>query len=167
MGERHACAAGRQGGEVRGLLLALALLAPSGALAAELSVVAPGGATTVVTSAQIEGLPRESVKVGEASYEGPVLSYVLRAGGLPVGAKLHGDPLRAFVVVTGKDGFKAVYSLAELDRDFHADTVILADKLNGGPLPDKAAPWRLAIAGDKKGWRSVYGVSKIEATIVP
>lgn len=152
---------------MRGLVVALALLTPASALAAELTVVAPGGVSKSVSSADIAGLPRESVKVGEKSYEGPVLSYVLRAGGLPVGAKLHGDPLRGFVVVTGKDGFKAVYSLAELDRDFHAGTVILADKVDGAPLGDKEAPWRLVLAADKKAWRSVYGVTRIEASIVP
>ena len=152
---------------MKALALVLMLLAPAGALAAELTVVAPGGAAKVVGEADIAGLPRDSVKLGEKTYEGPVLSYVLRAGGLPVGAKLHGDPLRAYVVVQGKDGFRAVYSLAELDRDFHDGAVILADKVDGGPLPDKAAPWRLVASGDKKGWRSVYGVSRIEATIVP
>lgn len=152
---------------MRALVLALALLAPSAGFAADLTLVAPGGAAKVLSEADVASLPRETVKAGAKSYEGPVLSYVLRAGGLPVGAKLHGDPLRAFVVVQGKDGFKAVYSLAELDRDFHDDVVILADKADGAPLPEKEGPWRLVSGGDKKAWRSVYGVSRIEATIVP
>ncbi|WP_156378371.1 MULTISPECIES: hypothetical protein [unclassified Phenylobacterium] len=153
---------------MRGLGFALALaLAPLGAVAAELTIVPPGGAAKVLSQADLAGLPRESVKLGAKTYEGPVLAYVLRAGGMPVGAKLHGDPLRAYAVVSGKDGFKAVYSLAELDRDYHAGTVILADKVDGAPLADKETPWRLVLSEDKKAWRSVYGVTKIEATIVP
>ena len=152
---------------MRALVLALALLAPSAGFAAELKLVAPGGAAKVLGEADLAALPREAVKAGAKSYEGPVLSYVLRAGGLPVGARLHGEPLRAFVVVQGADGFKAVYSLAELDRDFHDDVVILADKADGAPLAAKEAPWRLVSGGDRKAWRSVYGVSRIEATIVP
>ena len=30
-----------------------------------------------------------------------------------------------------------------------------------------AAPWRLVSSGDRKAWRSVYGVSQIEAKIAP
>ena len=112
-------------------------------------------------------LPRAEVKVtletGAKTYEGPILTYVLRAGGLPVGPKLHGDPLRAYVVMTGKDGFQALYALAELDKDFHDDVVILADHVDGKPLPEKEAPWRVASSGDKKGWRSVFGLARIEA----
>jgi hypothetical protein len=152
---------------VRALLVALALAAAPAAWAADLTVVAPGGAVKVLGEADLAGLPRETVKLGAKAYEGPVLSYVLRAGGLPVGARLHGEPLRAFVVVEGKDGFKAVYSLAELDRDFHDDVVILADKADGAPLAGKEAPWRLVSGGDRKAWRSVYGVSRIEAKIAP
>jgi len=152
---------------VRALLVALALAAAPAAWAADLTVVAPSGTVKVLGEADLAGLPRETVKLGAKAYEGPMLSYVLRAGGLPVGARLHGEPLRAFVVVEGKDGFKAVYSLAELDRDFHDDVVILADKADGAPLAGKEAPWRLVSGGDRKAWRSVYGVSRIEAKIAP
>mgnify|MGYP001055548396 FL=1 len=152
---------------MRALLVALALAAAPAAWAADLTVVAPSGTVKVLGEADLAGLPRETVKLGAKAYEGPMLSYVLRAGGLPVGARLHGEPLRAFVVVEGKDGFKAVYSLAELDRDFHDDVVILADKADGAPLAGKEAPWRLVSGGDRKAWRSVYGVSRIEAKIAP
>lgn len=152
---------------MRALLLAIALaVAPVAALAQSLSVVAPDGKTKVLTAGDLADLPRAEVKVtletGAKTYEGPILTYVLRAGGLPVGPKLHGDPLRAYVVMTGKDGFQAVYSLAELDKDFHDDVVILADHVDGKPLPEKEAPWRVASSGDKKGWRSVFGLARIE-----
>jgi hypothetical protein len=124
-------------------------------------------ASKVLTQADLASMPRASVPVGAVTYEGPILAYVLRAGGMPVGAKLHGDPLRAYVIVTGRDGFQMLYSLAELDRDFHDDVVILADKADGKPLPEKEAPWRIASAGDKKPWRSVYGVAKIQARMAP
>ncbi|MDP3633301.1 molybdopterin-dependent oxidoreductase [Phenylobacterium sp.] len=149
---------------MRALLLALALaVAPVAAFAQSLTVVDPGGKTKVLTPADLADLPRAEVKSGARTYEGPILTYVLRAGGLPVGPRLHGDPLRAYVVMTGKDGFQAVYSLAELDKDFHDDVVILADHVDGKPLPEKEAPWRVASSGDKKGWRSVFGLARIEA----
>ncbi len=151
---------------MRALLLALALaVAPVAAFAQSLTVVDPGGKTKVLTPADLADLPRAEVKSGARTYEGPMLTYVLRAGGLPVGPRLHGDPLRAYVVMTGKDGFQAVYSLAELDKDFHDDVVILADHVDGKPLPEKEAPWRVASSDDKKGWRSVFGLARIEARL--
>lgn len=151
---------------MRALLLALALaVAPVAAFAQSLTVVDPGGKTKVLTPADLADLPRAEVKSGARTYEGPILTYVLRAGGLPVGPRLHGDPLRAYVVMTGKDGFQAVYSLAELDKDFHDDVVILADHVDGKLLPEKEAPWRVASSGDKKGWRSVFGLARIEARL--
>ncbi|WP_421932619.1 hypothetical protein [Phenylobacterium sp.] len=153
---------------MRALVLALALaVAPVAAFAQSLTVVSADGKTKVLAPADLADLPRAEVKVtletGAKTYEGPILAYVLRAGGLPVGPRLHGDPLRAYVVMTGRDGFQAVYSLAELDKDFHNDVVILADHVDGKPLDDKEAPWRLASSGDKKGWRSVFGLARIEA----
>lgn len=151
---------------MRALLLALALaVAPVAAFAQSLTVVDSGGKTKVLTPADLADLPRAEVKSGARTYEGPILTYVLRAGGLPVGPRLHGDPLRAYVVMTGKDGFQAVYSLAELDKDFHDDVVILADHVDGKPLPEKEAPWRVASSGDRKGWRSVFGLARIEARL--
>ncbi|MBP6546939.1 MAG: hypothetical protein KA220_09510 [Phenylobacterium sp.] len=149
---------------MRALVLAIALaVAPVAAFAQSLTVVATSGQTRVLTPADLADLPRAEVKSGARTYEGPILTYVLRVGGLPVGPKLHGDPLRAYVVMTGKDGFQAVYSLAELDKDFHDDVVILADHVDGKPLPEKEAPWRLASSGDRKIWRSVFGLARIEA----
>lgn len=156
---------------MRALFLAIALaIAPAAAFAQSLTVVAPGGKTKVLTASDLADLPRAEVKVtletGAKTYEGPVLTYVLRAGGLPVGPKLHGDPLRAYVVMTGKDGFQAVYSLAELDKDFHDAVVILADHVDGKPLGEKEARWRLVSSGDRKIWRSVFGLARIEARLV-
>nr|QQZ51362.1 hypothetical protein JKL49_10090 [Phenylobacterium glaciei] len=75
---------------MRALVLALALaVAPVAAFAQSLTVVATDGKTKVLTPADLADLPRAEVKVtlegGAKTYEGPVLTYVLRAGGLPVG----------------------------------------------------------------------------------
>lgn len=149
------------------LVATLALALP--AAAQELTVVGLDGKARVLKAADLAGFPRAEVAVaqdpGSKTYEGPILAYVLRAGGLPVGPRLHGDPLRAFVIVTGADGFQAVFSLAELDKDFHDATVVLGDKVDGKPLGAKEAPWRLAVAGDRKRWRAVYGVTRIEARL--
>lgn len=149
-------------------LLALAACAALAAPAAaqELKVTGLDGQVKVLKLAELSSLPRGSATLTEDGkphvYEGPLAAAVLRAAGAPMGSRLHGDPLKAYAVVRGADGFFAVYSLAELDRDFHDDPVVLADTVDGAPLADKQRPWRLVSGGDRKGWRAVYAVSAIE-----
>jgi hypothetical protein len=147
--------------------LALAGAAQAQAWAQTLTVRGLDGTARSLTAAEIAVLPRgeaELVEDGKSHrYEGASLTAVLRAGGLPMGARLHGDPLKAYLVAEGADGFQAVYSLAEVDRDFHGDSVILADRVDGQPLPARQAPWRVVSSRDRKGWRAVYAVTHLEA----
>jgi hypothetical protein len=157
---------------IRAAAFAAALALAGAASAQSLTVRGLDGAAKTLAAAEIAALPRAEAELVEDGkphrYEGASLTAVLRAGGLPMGARLHGDPLKAYLVVGGADGFQAVYSLAEVDRDFHGDTVILADRVDGQPLPAKQAPWRVVSSGDRKGWRAVYAVSSLEArSILP
>lgn len=151
------------------LALGLSLWA-SAAVAQSLTVVGLDGKETTVSAEQLADMPRGKVEApwGETPtvYEGPKLVYVLRAAGVPVGARLHGDPMMAVVLATGGDGFTALYALPEVDSGFHDGTAILADTADGKPLADKQAPWRLVLAADRKPWRSVYALTRIEVRSV-
>jgi len=148
-------------------LMSLAVWAGAapGALCQDLKVVGLDGVEKTLSASAIKALPRARAEVrwGEQAsvYEGAKLAAVLRAAGVPVGARLHGDPLMAYVVAEGADGFKAVYSLAEVDDAFHAGATVLADTVDGRPLPDKQAPFRVVAAPDSKPWRSVHSVAKL------
>ncbi|HEY9218444.1 MAG TPA: molybdopterin-dependent oxidoreductase [Phenylobacterium sp.] len=144
-------------------LTILALAIPQLASAQAFTVVGLDGTTKTLSAEQMADMPRESVKLsGKKTYEGPVLAYVLREVGAPSGAKLHGPAMRTYVVVRGKDAFAAVLSLAETDKDFSGGLAILADKVDGQPLGDHEAPYRLVVDGDLKGSRSVWGATKAE-----
>lgn len=141
-----------------------ALWAPA-ALAQSVTITGLDGAAKTLSAEDLASLPRGAVTVkwGDAPrvFEGAKLAYILRAAGVPVGARLHGDPMMTYVTVTGADGFTALYSLPELDDGFHEGPAILADTADGAKLSGKEAPYRLVLAGDKKPWRSVYAVSAI------
>jgi hypothetical protein len=51
--------------------------------------------------------------------------------------------------------------LAELDNAFTDRVVILADKLENGPLPDGKGPFRLIVPGEKKPARSSFQVTAL------
>jgi hypothetical protein len=151
----------------RALLAMAAVLAlPAAARAQDLAVVGLDGQSRTLTAAQLGGLPRETVPMVEGGktrvYEGPRLGDVLRTAGVPMGQRAHGDPLRSYLLVVGADGFVGVYSLAEVDKDLHDGAVILADQVDGAPLDAKHKPWRVLSSGDRKSWRAVYQVVRIE-----
>jgi hypothetical protein len=80
---------------------------------------------------------------------------------------LHGAPVKDFVVVTGADGFAAVFSLTETDAYIHKGSAILADTVAGAPLAPHEGPWRLVVDGDLKPSRSVRSVVKIQLEAAP
>lgn len=149
---------------------ALALWA-SAAFAQSLTVVGLDGAEKTLSAEALAAMPRAKVETawGDKArvFEGPRLAYVLRAAGVPVGARMHGDPMMSYVTVTGADGFVALYALPELDDGFHEGPAILADAADGEKLSGKEAPFRLVMAGDRKPWRSVYAVARIAVVAAP
>lgn len=145
-----------------GLLLALAMPAS----AQDLKVSKADGTSVTLSAETLADLPRAQVsvegKAGPDLYEGPVLAHVMRAAGLPAGMRAHGAPMRGYLVVRGADGYAAVLSAVEADKDLHGDGAILADTVNGGPLPDREGPRRVVVGDDLKPWRSVRQVVAID-----
>ncbi|HEY1751252.1 MAG TPA: molybdopterin-dependent oxidoreductase [Caulobacteraceae bacterium] len=134
-------------------------------------VVGPAGKSVCLTPEVLKDLDRaEAVMISHGAshtYEGVRLTEILRLVGAPTGARLHADADRDYLVVTGKDGFRAVYSLAETDGSVQRRPVILADHMDGAPLLPHDAPFRLVVDGDQKPARSVFGVTRIEVKVLP
>lgn len=155
---------------IRALALAAALLlAPVAAAAAQTLTVTNGeGKVTTFTGEALADLPRGTAKLaGKTAYEGADLVSVLREAAVPLGPRLHGKPLVAYVVVTGKDGYRALFSIAELDPAFRPGAAILADRRVGAVLEDNEGPWRLVVQADAKPERSVRQVESITVTVLP
>jgi hypothetical protein len=135
------------------------------------TVVGLTGKTIVVTPQVLDGLRRgEATMINHGAphtYEGVMLTELLRLVGAPTGARIHAAADRDYVVITGADGFRAVFSLAETDRSVQARNVILADHMDGAPLTDHDAPFRVVVDGDQKPSRSVSAVTKIEVKAIP
>jgi DMSO/TMAO reductase YedYZ molybdopterin-dependent catalytic subunit len=137
----------------------------------ETVVVGPTGKTLVLTLAVLADLDRAQATMINHSvphtYEGVRLTEILRLVDAPTGARIHADADKDYLVVTGGDGFRAVFSLAETDGSVQRHPVILADKMDGAPLLAHDAPFRIVVDGDQKPARSVYAVSRIEVKVLP
>jgi hypothetical protein len=82
-------------------------------------------------------------------------SYVKSDPGVP-----KNDILRDYVIATGSDGYKAVFSLAEMASDFGARNDILAYQLNGAELTDSGFA-RIVAPEDLKAGRWVSNLSSL------
>ena len=136
----------------------------------ETVIVGPTGKTLVITPAVLEGLPRDEAKMVNHSvshtYEGVVLTALLKLVDAPTGARVHEAAVKDYLVITGGDGFRAVLDLAQTDSSVQAHPVILADHMDGAPLPAHDAPYRVVVDGDRKPSRSVYAVKRIEVRVL-
>lgn len=85
-----------------------------------------------------------------------------------LGSYLKSDPsvpkndiLRDYVVATGTDGYKAAFSLAEMNASFGNHNDIIAYKLNGVELTDSGFA-RIVAPDDVKGGRWVSNLSSLQ-----
>jgi hypothetical protein len=82
--------------------------------------------------------------------------------GAPLGKDLRGAALANYVLATGADGYRVVYSLAEVDPSFHPGDVIVADTMDGKPLDARTGPFRLVSTEDKRPARGVRNLVSLE-----
>ncbi|HEX4053810.1 MAG TPA: molybdopterin-dependent oxidoreductase [Tepidisphaeraceae bacterium] len=86
---------------------------------------------------------------GKSTYRGIPLETILKLAGLQFGDMASARSAAGMcLVVQGADGYKAVFSLAELDSQFLRHLVMLADQENGKPLDAAVGPLRI-IAPDE------------------
>jgi hypothetical protein len=116
-------------------------------------------------------LPRKTLRVmnphdkKEETYEGVLVTEVLKRAGVPQGAQLRGAALATYVQADAADGYRVIFSLAELDPDFQDSEVIVADTMNGAPLDDKAGPFRLVAPHDKRPARWVRMLQSLTVVV--
>jgi len=99
-----------------------------------------------------------------ASFDGPLLWTVLAKTGAIDPARRRGQ-VSQIIVITGRDGYRAVLALAEIAPDFENKPVILADRMDGKPLGPEHL--RVVVPLDKHGGRSVRDVVRIEVRAAP
>jgi DMSO/TMAO reductase YedYZ molybdopterin-dependent catalytic subunit len=167
-------------------LLTLSLFLPCGsfyAAAQEMHEAAPAklsehleirglnGATLTLTPADLKALPHKTVTVVNAhnnkseTYSGVVLADLLSKLNVPLGEDLRGKLFLTGVVAEGTDGYKVLYSLAEVDPRMHTGDVIVADTVNGEPIGRNGA-FQLINTEDKRPARWVHNLERIEVAPV-
>ena len=88
-------------------------------------------------------------------YEGVPLATLLQKAGVPQGEQIRGAALTTYVLVDAADDYRVVFSLAELDSGFMDSDVLLADTMDGAPLPTGQGPMKLIAPHEKRPARWV------------
>ena len=115
-------------------------------------------------------MPRATVSTNSDGitvvYEGVWLHEILKKAGAPGGSELRGKALASYLLAEAKDGYQALFSLAEIDPVFSGNEVLVADSADGKPLIGSQGPFRLVAPKDRRGARSVRMLTKLEVVVL-
>jgi hypothetical protein len=120
-----------------------------------------------LTAGDLKNMPRTILHVTNPhenkseTYEGVLLEELLRRAGVPHGDQLRGKLMTTCVRAEAEDGYKVVFSLAELDSRITNSEVLVADTLDGAPIDAKRGPFRLIAPHDKQPARWVRMLKSI------
>lgn len=123
------------------------------------------------TAAELAALPRTEQKTTDRDgkphvYSGVALREVLHLAGAPEGKGIHGPVLAEAVLATAADGYQVVFALPEIDADFSPQTILLADRRDGQPLPPHDGPYQLIVPLEKKPARWVRQLTSLKVVKV-
>ena len=57
--------------------------------------------------------------------------------------------MATYVLVEAADNYRVVFSLAEFNSGFQDSEIIIADKMEGAPIPGTLGPFRLVARHEK------------------
>jgi hypothetical protein len=123
-----------------------------------------GGSVTTpldLSADDLKRLPRQNLRVVDPhtqkteSYEGVAIHDLLHRAGVPEGENFRGAAMTTYLVAEGTDGYRVVFSLAELDPETSDSEVMVADTMDGAPLDAKHGPFQLVAPHDKRAARWV------------
>ena len=126
-----------------------------------------------ITLADMKAMPRKTIQAQNThsnkteTYEGVPLAVLLEKAGVPHGEQIRGPWLAAYVLVDAADGYRVVFSLAELDSAFEDSDVLVADTLDGTPLSGDEGPFKLVAPHEKRPSRWIRMVKSLTVVRLP
>jgi hypothetical protein len=116
--------------------------------------------------ADLKAMPRTRTEIKEDGrsvvYEGVLVGEILKRAGAPVGSELRGTALTSYVVASASDGYRVVFSLAELDAGISSNDILIADTVDGNLLTASQGPLRIVAPKDSRAARSVRMVQRLD-----
>ncbi len=135
-----------------------------------------GGEVTTpldLTAADLKAMPRKTLRVNNAHsgktevYEGVLVEDLLKKAGVPQGEALRGPAMATYALVEAADNYRVLFSLADFNSSFMDSEIILADTMDGAPIPGALGPFRLVAPHEKRPARWVEMVKSITIVRAP
>ena len=144
-------------------LAALFVLVCSGLWAAEPKLsVSYGANRKELTATDLAKLPLVEVEALDHGkpyrFRGIAVRDVLATVEAPTWEKARRAAVTFVVRACAADGYVVIFALAEFDPVFREQSILLADRQDGVPLPESDGPLRFVCPGDKRGARSLRQV---------
>lgn len=98
----------------------------------------------------------------EHKYTGVELATILKQAGVTLGAELRGKNVAKFLLISAADGYRVVFSLAEVDPEFSQKKILLATRKDGSLLSESEGPFKIIIEGEKKKARFIRQINSIQ-----
>ena len=147
------------------LVLAFARFAAS----QDLTVVSAPDHVRTFTSAEFTRMPHTMITATEhgeeVKFEGVLLRELLKQAGAPIGDRLKGQNMPAFLYFSAKDGYHVTLALAEVDPAFQENQILVADSREGKPLAPEHGPFQLIVPEDKKPARWIRMLERIDVKL--
>ena len=97
----------------------------------------------------------------ELTYSGVSVRAILDQAGVPSTTQMRNGAVALALVVEATDGYRAVFSLTEIDAQSPDRPVLLADQRDGKPLNAQEGPFRLIAPQDQRPTRWVRQVTAL------
>ena len=151
--------------------VALVAQATSSPAAPTLTLVGLDGRSRSVSGSDFARLARHDTTVSahnvSGRYSGVALTDLLALINAPLADSLRGRSLATYVLAEAADGYRVLFSIAELDSNFNDRIVIVADRKDGQPLAATEGPYRLIVPGEKRPARWARQVTRISLGRAP
>jgi len=154
--------------------LVLLVLAQSPVLAQaktdSLIIRVEGRPLLVLHAADLRALARDTLRStmhhGEGLFRGPSIKDLFKLAGVALDS-VRGPQLVLYALFEASDGYRVVMGLSELSEDISGRHILLADEVDGKPLPANAAPFQLVVPGDGHPTRWIRQVVSISVRAAP
>jgi hypothetical protein len=97
-----------------------------------------------------------------SEYIGVPIADLVEPLGIALGKSVSGKRLLDYLVIEAADGYRALFSLAEIDPLFRNRPILICYQKNGQPLPAAEGPLRVIVADEKRHARWVRKATAIE-----
>jgi len=143
-------------------ILPLASLAQTVKVTGEVVTPLTIDATTLQQFKQTTVVRKDKDGKVDHTYTGVMLSDILKQAGVTMEDQLKGKNLTKCLLVDAADNYEVAFALAELDKNYTDRLIILADTVDGKPLPQGEGPFRIIVQDEKKPARCVRQVTGLK-----